>query len=96
MYIPEISPSIPKPNAASMTSRYWKLPLNSEELVNQVKWASGMGMSISVNAPEAVTAELAESENKEQMMIHLLNYNALKNEAIKNIEVSLFLPEGKN
>jgi hypothetical protein len=95
VYIPEVQPSVPKPNAAAMTSRYWKLPLNSNDLDNAVKWALGKGMSITINAPKEVTIELTMSESKDKMMIHLLNYNMLKNERIKNIGVSLLVPEGK-
>jgi hypothetical protein len=96
IYIPEVQPSIPKPLAAAMSSQYWKLPLNTDELVNAVEWAMGNEMSIHINAPKEVTTEVTVSENKQKMMIHLLNYNVVNNKIVKNIDIDLLIPPGKH
>ena len=95
VYIPEIRPTIPKPAAAAMISRYWKLPQNSGDMVDAVKWASGGEMSITINAPQEITAELNISQDKDKMMLHLVNYNSANNIFAKNIEVSIVIPGAK-
>jgi hypothetical protein len=95
VYIPEVRPCKPKPPAAGMISSYWKLPLNELELVDAVDWALGNNRLIDVHAPKEVAIELTRKEGKDNWMIHLLNYDTLKNRKITNFYVSLLLPEGK-
>jgi hypothetical protein len=94
VYIPEVQPSIPKPPAVAMTSRYWKLPVNLKELIESVQWASGNNLSIRIEAPLTVTMELTQKENKSAFMLHLLNYDS-RNPSVKNIKVDVQVPEGK-
>jgi hypothetical protein len=94
-YIPMIEPSMNRPRTASMTNRYWKLPVNYLEMVNAIKWASGTDLSIDVQAPLTVTIELTEQKDKDKMMVHLINYNIRKEELVKDISVSLKIPAGK-
>jgi hypothetical protein len=94
VYIPEVRPSAPKPTGENMSARYWKLPVNSEELIDAVKWAAGKDLSIKVTAPEKVTVELTMSENSDNMMIHLINFGGLSGKSLKNIHIDVCVPEG--
>jgi hypothetical protein len=95
VYIPEIKPSIDKPPGARMTSEYWKLPVNSRELIDAVKWAAGGQLSIETNAPETVVTELMEGGKGKEMLVHLLNYGVARSPLVKSIEVSLVPPKPK-
>ena len=96
VYLPEIKPSIAKPPAARMTSEYWKLPVNSRQLIDAVRWAAGGQLSLETNAPESVAAELMEGRKGKELLVHLLNYNVAKTPWVKGIEVSLLLPQTKS
>lgn len=91
VYIPEIQPSVPKPLAAAMSSRYWKLPVNWKDLIESVKWASGNSLSVSIEAPLTVTMEVVQKDDKSAMILHLLNFD-YKNSAVKNIKVDIQVP----
>lgn len=56
---------------------------------------SGTDLSIDVQAPLTVTIELTEQEDKDKMMLHLINYNIRREELVKDINVSLRIPKGK-
>jgi hypothetical protein len=95
VYIPEVIPSIEKPPASSMLSNYWELPKNFKDLVESVSWAAGKNMSLEVIAPVFVATELTKSLDESKFMLHILNYNAGKDKSVKDIDVSLKVPEGK-
>lgn len=95
VYLPEVKPAVEKPPTAPMTSAYWKLPVNQQELIEAVKWAAGQGLSLEVKAPATVTAELIEQKQKGELVLHLLNYDVARTPSVTNIEVSLQLPQGK-
>jgi hypothetical protein len=95
VYLPEVKPAVEKPPTAPMTSVYWKLPVNEEELIAAVKWAAGQRLSLEVKAPPTVAAELMEQRQKGELLLHLLNYNFVRTPSVANIEVSLQLPQGK-
>jgi hypothetical protein len=92
-YIPEVQPAIRKPPAVSMTSQYWKLPLNWQELLDAVKWAAGGELPIDVKAPLTVTAELVEQKTSGRLAVHFVNYAAAP---AGRVEVTLRLPAGKS
>jgi len=94
VYIPEVQPSLPKPKSEAMTSQYWKLPVNSKELIESVKWASDNRLSLNIEAPLTVTMELVLKADKSAMILHLLNFD-YKNSSVMNIKVDLQIPEGK-
>ena len=94
VYIPGVQPSIPKPPAAAMTSRFWKLPVNMKELIESVKWASGNNLSLNIEAPLTTTAELIAKDDKGSLVLHLINYDCEKS-TVKNIKVDVQVPEGK-
>jgi hypothetical protein len=95
VYLPEVKPAFDKPPTAPMTSNYWKLPVNDEEITEAVKWAEGKRLSLEVKAPPTVTAELMEQKQKGELVLHLLNYNVVRTPSVANIDVSLQLPQGK-
>ncbi len=94
VYIPEVQPSVPKPSTVNMTSRYWKLPINSKDLLESVKWASGNNLSLIIEAPLTVTMELNQKVDKSALILHLLNYDYMKS-SVRNIKVDVQVPEGK-
>jgi len=95
-YIPTIKPSIPRPPAVPMTFQYWKLPLNWEELIEQVRWVAGGKFSLEVEAPEtlAVIAEQAQQVGRNRRLVHLLNYDSLRGSTVSNVKVDVELPQG--
>jgi hypothetical protein len=96
-YIPAIKPAIEKPPAERMTSQYWKLPLNWEELIGQVRWAAGGKFSLETRAPEtlALVAELTEQAGNSRRLVHLLNYDSPRGSSLTGVKVELELPKGQ-
>lgn len=96
-YIAAIKPAIPKPPAVWMTRQYWKLPLNWQELIGQVRWAAGGKLSLEVDAPDtlALVAELTEQPAVNRRIAHLLNYAAPNGVEVSNVGVEVELPQGK-
>jgi hypothetical protein len=92
IYLPAVEPSVPKPSAAAMTGRYWKLPLNHKELVDAVKWASDNRLTINFEAPLTVTMELTRKKDNSALLLHLVNFDKAP---FKNIKVDVQVPEGK-
>jgi hypothetical protein len=95
VYIPEVKPAIEKPPAARMTSEYWKLPVNWKELVAAVEWVVGRRPSLEVKAPLTVVAEPMERKQHDELLVHLVNYDVARTPTVRNIEVSLRIPDGK-
>jgi hypothetical protein len=94
VYIPEITPSVPKPSGVAMTSNYWKLPLNNSELIESVEWASGNNLSVSIAAPQTITMELTQKKDKSASILHLVNFD-YRDSSVQNIKVDIMVPEGK-
>jgi hypothetical protein len=96
-YVAAVKAAIEKPAGARMTSQYWKLPLNWEELIEQVRWAAGGKFTLEVEAPGtlAVTAELQEQAGQNRRVVHLVNYAAPQGKTVSNVKVEVELPEGK-
>ena len=92
-YIPAVKPAEPKPPAQAMTSKYWKLPLNAQELVDSVKWAAAREPAVEVKAPASVTVEFLEQKTTGNLLVHVLNYAAAP---VGRVEVSLRVPAGKS
>jgi hypothetical protein len=95
VYIPDVKPAIQKPATVRMTSQYWKLPLNSRELIDGVHWAAGGRLSLEVTAPSTVVSELVEQKEKNKMIVHLLNYDVARIPSVSNIAVNLKIPDGR-
>ncbi|HYM12751.1 MAG TPA: alpha-amylase family protein, partial [Bryobacterales bacterium] len=56
VYVASIRPATAKPATAPMLSKYWKLPLNWRELLEETRWAAGGDFALDVKAPDTVTA----------------------------------------
>ena len=93
VYIPQVQPAMEKPPNAAMTSQYWKLPVNWHELIDAVKWAAGGELSLEVQAPPHVAAELIDQ--KSRVLVHLLNYAAERGPVSGKIAVSVAIPQGR-
>ena len=91
VYVPEVKPSVEKPSAVPMTSQYWHLPVNWEELKKVVIWAGGEDPLLQVEAPLTVTAELLRQEQQSRLLLHLVNYGAAENPLVKDVKITLGL-----
>ena len=94
IYIPEIVPAIKKPPTVSMTSNYWKLPLNAKELIDAVNWASSEAMLLEANASSTTVLEVLEHEESGSLLLHMINYDAARTPSRENVKISLRAPEG--
>jgi|SRR5579872_793090 len=95
VYIPAIQPATPKPPSVPMLSKYWKLPVNWRELLNELRWAAGGDFSLEVKAPPTVVSELLQQGATQRLYVHLLNYDAVHTPQVDNIELTLRLPQGR-
>jgi len=95
VYVPEVKPATEKPPTAPMTSQYWQLPVNWEELAAAVRWAAGDDLSLEVKAPLTVAAELMEQRKSNKLLVHLLNYDVQRFPIVSNIEIILKIPDGR-
>ncbi|HET9321376.1 MAG TPA: hypothetical protein VFO27_16420, partial [Bryobacteraceae bacterium] len=79
---------------ARMTSQYWKLPVNWNEITDSVRWAAGGSFSLELNAPSTVIAEPMEQRGAKKLLVHLVNYNVARTPSVSNIGVTFRLPHG--
>jgi hypothetical protein len=93
-YIPFVKPAMEKPSGVAMTSRYWKLPLNWEEILNEVRWAAN-GLSLEVKSPRNLIAEPQIQDTGDRLLVHLLNYDVERQPSVENVQISIRLPQGK-
>ena len=94
VYVPEVKPAIAKPTAAPMTSKYWKLPVNWQELIEAVKWAGAGKLMLEMQAPNTVTANVLRQRGSGALQIHVVNFDVAGDPNVENIEISLRLPSG--
>ena len=94
VYIPEVRAAVPKPTAVAMSGKYLKLPLNNQELIESVKWASNDNLSLHIDGPETIAMELYEKNDKSALLLHLVNYDYTK-PAVQNIHIDVKIPVGK-
>jgi hypothetical protein len=76
----------------TITNNLWKLPKNYVELADSMSWAAEEKLSLNVDAPLWVTAELAEQESSNTLLLHLINFRNY--EAVGNIPVQVRVSEG--
>lgn len=92
VYIPRVKPAIPKPRGVPMLNRYWKLPLNWEQLIESVRWATGSDLSLEIEAPLAVTAEITRQNSTGAIIVHLINYDVGRNPVVEYLRVKVAVP----
>ena len=88
VYIPRVEPAIDPPPAQikyNFPEECWALPKNYREMEAAVRWAAGDHLSLTVDAPLSVVAELASVPGG--MLVHLVNYNFTK--PVADVRVSL-------
>jgi len=95
VYLAEVKPAIEKPAGVPMTSEYWKLPVNWEELVSSVKWAAGGKLSLEVRAPLTLVAELTQQRGGHELLLHLINYQRASTPRVRDIQATLQIPAGR-
>jgi hypothetical protein len=93
-YLASVRPAVPKPAGASMTSDYWKLPLNAQQIVDEVRWAAG-GVSLEVKGPATLVVEPEDQPSTGRLLVHLVNYDDEAHPSIDNVQVSIKLPAAK-
>ena len=96
VYIPEVEAVKKKPKGLPMTSDYWIRPENWKELTEGVRWASDNNLSLEVDAPQYVIAELTTAKDHSELQVHVLNYNVDNDPVGKNIEITVSVPADKN
>ncbi|MFC2076927.1 alpha-amylase family protein [candidate division KSB1 bacterium] len=84
VYVPRVTPSY------EGSGVQLKLPVNWPELLDAVKWAAGGELSLDIDAPLTVVANLCRKNNN--LMLHLVNF---KQDLIENIPVNMTVPDGK-
>ena len=72
----------------------WRLPENWSELVEAVEWAGKNNLSLKVHAPLTVVAEILKKEKKNQIILHLINFD--DKHLLKEVYVDLKVPAEKN
>lgn len=92
VYVAEVKPAIEKPPTVPMTNQYWKLPENWKILVDAVRWAVGGRLTLEVEAPLTVTAELLKQGDSGRLLLHLINYDLERTPEVKNIQVRIQRP----
>ncbi len=90
VYLPEVKAVIGKPPASPMTSRYWQLPRNWQDLIESVRWAAGDNLSLEVKAPLTVTVELLGQKDTGALLLHMVNYKAGRDSSLKDIQVRIY------
>ncbi len=93
-YIAVVRPAVAKPAGAPMISAYWKLPLNAQQIVDEVRWAA-RGVSLDVKGPATLVAEPLEQPETGRLLIHLLNYDVARRPVVENVPVAITIPAGK-
>jgi hypothetical protein len=94
VYIPEVIAAVKKPATHAMSGRYWKLPVNWQEMVESVVWAGNYSLPITIDAPLTVTSELAVKEDKSAYVLHLVNFG-FRFGPVEKIKVEVEIPSGR-
>jgi hypothetical protein len=95
IYVPQIDAAAPPPPAQMsyyIPNALWKLPRNAEALVTAVKQAAGGRLSVEVEAPAWVTAEVADQAATGTRLLHLINFKYQV--PLRDIPVRVRLPQG--
>ncbi|MBI3852054.1 MAG: beta-galactosidase [Verrucomicrobia bacterium] len=95
VYLPRIEAAAPAP-AAQMSyyipNALWKLPHNADALLAAVKQAAGGKLSVEMEAPAWVVAELADQPATGTRLLHLINFKY--QEPLRDLPVKVRLPQG--
>jgi hypothetical protein len=86
---------MPEPEAYfAIGNRFWKRPVNWQELCDGIRWAAGGHMPLEISAPPSLVANLVSQLEKRRMILHLVNYAARQRTSIPSVEARVELPPG--
>ncbi len=95
VYLSSIEAAAPAPPPQmnyTIPNALWKLPRNAASLTEAVRRAAGGALSLRVQAPEWVTAELADQPATHTRLLHLINFRY--REPLRDIPVEVRLARG--
>ena len=95
---PSVDPSVLQPRWTEYWKfplEYWSMPANKAELEDALAWAAGGRLSLEVDAPETVLAELLAQEQKGKLVLHLINYNVEREPLLQDLAVSMRQPKAQ-
>jgi hypothetical protein len=78
-----------------MTSKFWKLPQNMQELLDAVSWAAGGRILLQSDANSTIVLEILNQPASGTLLLHMINYNAARVPSVGQIEITLRLPDGR-
>jgi hypothetical protein len=97
VYFPSLVFDGPMPVAEAyftISNRYWKRPVNWQDLCEGIRWAANRPWSLEVSAPASVVANLVSQPEKRRLTLHLVNYAARQGGVVTSVEVKVELPTG--
>jgi hypothetical protein len=99
VYLPGFEFDGPMPETEpyfTIGDRYWKLPRNSGELIEGIRWAAATPMPVDIKGPEYLVANTTIQPDRRRMLVHLVNYDAARTPSIDGIQVKLRLPDNQS
>jgi len=93
-YLPKVAPGAPLPERRAfyqVDNRYWHLPQNAADILNNLRWCIGGRFSVEIDAGPNVVVELCERREPHLLILHAVNYEVTR--ALEAVPVSLHLPE---
>jgi hypothetical protein len=98
VYLPGLRFDGPLPEPAkffAISSRYWKLPRNWQEVVDGIGWLARNELPARVSGPAYLVSNLVAQPEKRRVMVHLVNYAHKRTPSIPSVEVRCRLPKGE-
>ena len=94
VYVPEVLPAVKKPVHEPMRSPYWVPALNQKELRDAVLWAIGGSPTVQALGPLSpyVTFELVHQQIENRLILHVLNYDHVRNASVRDVHVEVTIP----
>lgn len=92
-YLPKLIPRIPVPPMTSFYNRYRAPAANREQFLSAIRWAAGGKLNWEIGAPPFVAAEAYYQSDKNRYILHLVNYNYLRQPEVKNLTVAMHVPD---
>jgi hypothetical protein len=98
-YVPEVAPREPVPDfasqgAAGFGKSFWRLPKNSEQLLDAIRYAAGSRFSVELKeAPLTTVVEVTERKDGSERILHWVNYKP--GSPAMPVEFAVAAPQGK-
>jgi len=95
VYLPSLQFDGPMPEMKDyfpIDNRFWKRPVNWQDLLSAIEWAAKGNLGVRIKAPEYLVANMVSQAGRRRMMLHLLNYNAREAPMKSPVEVTWQLP----